>query len=393
MKILHVGIAYYPATAFGGPVRSLMNMCHGLTELGHSCDVCVTDCDGVRNIEVPLSEPVEREECTVRYFHSPRWLFYGYSPDMKKWLQASVANYDIVHISGIWNFPERYAAAACRKHNVPYIISPRGSADIRLVKERLALAKWLYVLAFDKRNLAAANAIHYTTPAEEERSILKKVNKSHFIVPNAVDMETIGEYDANQVSPAIRDLAKNRYILFLGRITWKKQVHVLVEAFETMARKHPELHLVVGGPDDEGLGRRAFEGVKDESLKHRIHFIGVVEGNDIKALYANAELFVLPSLSENFGHSVIEALSTKIPVVSSPYVDATVFKEVRNLCAMCEPTVDGLADKLAEVIDHYGQWKKLVERGPLVAQTLFDSAKTAADLSGNYEYAIRSKRA
>jgi glycosyltransferase involved in cell wall biosynthesis len=104
-------------------------------------------------------------------------------------------------------------------------------------------------------------------------------------------------------------------MLFLGRIHSKKGPDLLLRAFREVSRRFPDLHLVMAGPDEEGF--RAAAAPDD-----RVTWTGLLESPELRfgALHA-ADVFVLPSHSENFGLAVVEALARGLPVLISERVN------------------------------------------------------------------------
>ena len=106
------------------------------------------------------------------------------------------------------------------------------------------------------------------------------------------------------------------YILFLGRLHYKKGLDILATAFAAIAGKHPEIRLVVAG-HDEGA-RAAFESqVAAAGLQERVHLIGAVSGTEKLAALVDAACFCLPSRQEGFSIAILEAMACGRPVVIS----------------------------------------------------------------------------
>ncbi len=385
MNILQVVLAYYPATAYGGPVRSVRNLCAGLEKLGHKCTVCTTNSDGVRIIDVECGRPVPVDTSTVWYFNSPRLHYYGYSPEMEKWLYSNVGNFDIVHINGIWNFPQRYAAKAARRSSIPYVVSPRGSADSRLVKMYRPVLKWLYVNVLDRINLQGASSIHYTTRMEEKCSIMKSVCRSAFIVPNASEFVVSDGAERGMLPPGV---LSGEYILFTGRIAWKKQIDVIIKAFGRIAARYPGVKLVIAGPDDEGLADGLKKIARDEGIAGRVLFVGVLEGENLYTIYQNAKAFVSASLSENFGHTLVEAMVTGIPAIASENIDLTTLEAVKKICCVCQPNIGSVEKSLIAVLDNYGDWVERARNGVDVIKNLFSPLVVAEKVAEEYKRII-----
>lgn len=390
MNILFITIAYYPAIRFGGPINSIKNLCYGLTRIGNSCTVCATDSDGYQNIDVPLNQPVKREEATVYYFHSPCLIYYGLSPAMKNWLKYNIKNFDIVHINGIWNFPQQYAAYLCRKFNIPYIISPRGSADIRLVKKHLFILKFIYVYIYDIMNFKYASAFHYTTEKEKQYSILKKIKVPSFVVPNSVKLLDLPLFDTyDKIPQPISKIIDSKYILFVGRLNWKKQIDILIKAFSEIKRNHPDLNLVITGPDEGNFSIKLKALAEKLNVTTYVIFTGEVTGYLLYLLYRNSILFVTPSLAENFGHTVIEAITAGVPVVSSNNVDVTTFPEIKKVVKLCNPDVKNLKDAIEDVLNNIEYYKSKVEEAKENIKNMFAPEIIAKTMLKYYEKVLQ----
>ena len=107
------------------------------------------------------------------------------------------------------------------------------------------------------------------------------------------------------------------YVLFLSRINWKKGLDRLVKAWRLV----PDMNLIIAGNDEENYRVEIERLAQSEGVADRIRFIGPAHGHDKWLLYKNAQLFVLPSYSENFGIVVAEALGCGKPVLISNQVN------------------------------------------------------------------------
>jgi glycosyltransferase involved in cell wall biosynthesis len=130
----------------------------------------------------------------------------------------------------------------------------------------------------------------------------------------------------NQISADVKELAVEQpLVLFLGRISWKKGLERLLDAFALTDLQR----LAIVGPDDERLVPSLALRARELQIINRVRFLPrTVIGPDKEYLYRAASVFVLPSHSENFGNSVLEAMQRGVPVVITPEVG--VIDIVRN---------------------------------------------------------------
>ena len=136
-------------------------------------------------------------------------------------------------------------------------------------------------------------------------------------------------------------MRNKRLLLFLGRIHQKKGCDLLIEAFARVAARDPALHLVIAGPDQEGWIKNLMALAKARGVKDRITWTGMLTGDMKWGAFHAAEVFILPSHSENFGIVVSEALACGVPVLISDKVN--IWREiVQDGAGFAEPdTLDG----------------------------------------------------
>lgn len=152
-----------------------------------------------------------------------------------------------------------------------------------------------------------------------------------------------------------------RYVLALGTIEPRKDLPLLVRAFDLVADGEPDLHLVVAGPD--GWGADAFQRALAAS-RHgdRIHRLGYVDHAEKAALLSGASVFAYPSVYEGFGLPPLEAMTTGVPVVATAVGS---LPEVLGDGACFVPSNDeeALAASLASVLSDEAKRSALVDRG------------------------------
>jgi glycosyltransferase involved in cell wall biosynthesis len=116
-------------------------------------------------------------------------------------------------------------------------------------------------------------------------------------------------------------LRDKRLLLFLSRLHPKKGCDNLIAAFAEVARRDPELRLVMAGPDQVGWQRDLVARARELGVGERIAWTGMLTGDAKWGAYRAAEAFVLPSHQENFGIVVAEALACGVPVLISDKVN------------------------------------------------------------------------
>ena len=315
MRLLHVAATYLPAVRYGGTIVSVHGLCKALAARGHDVHVFTTSVDGAGDSAVVHDQPVEVEGVKVWYFKSPALRRIYRSPSLGAALEAQVGGFDVVHTHAIYLWPLWAAARAAARAGVPYVVSPRGMLERDLVANRNPLLKALWLAAIERNTLEHAAAIHVTSDREAvEAAAFGFRFRQVAEIPNGVEFN--GHADGN-IAPAVRDvIAGKPFVLFLGRLNWKKGIDRLLLALGLL----PNVRLVIAGNDEDNYRSVVDRQAQRLELTDRVTYFGAVNGADKAALFAKAQLMVVPSYSENFGNVAVEAIAAGLPVVCSSEV-------------------------------------------------------------------------
>lgn len=388
MKILHVVASYLPAVRYGGTIVSVHGLCKSLAARGHEVHVFTTSVDGPRDSDVVHGVPVAKDGVKVWYFRSQYLRRLYWSPPLGAALDAQVATFDVAHTHAIFLWPLWAAARAARRAGVPYVVSPRGMLEKGLVRRKSRFLKTAWIRTVERRNLECAAAIHVTSPREAAEAASFGFNLPRILtVPNGVEIER----DAGAVTPRIRQLIdEGPYVLFLGRLSWKKGLDRLVQA---IPHTSAELRFVIAGNDEEGLRATLQAEVDQLRVSHRVTFAGAVAGADKQALLSHARLTVLPSYSENFGNVVVEAMAAGCPVIVTPEVGIAPMVEQARAGWVVEGDPATLGRRIAELAGDERLRREMGECGRRAAVEHFTWDAVATRLESAYEDLIRRRRA
>lgn len=361
MRVLHVVPTYLPATRYGGPIVAVHGLCAALAARGHTVEVFTTSIDGPENSAVPHGVPVLRDGVKVWYFASHRMRRLAFAPSLVRTLRHEMVGADIVHLHSVFLWPTWAAARLARKSGVPYVISPRGMLVKQLIEKRHRLIKSAWISLIEKSTLERAAAIHVTSTVEAT-----ELGKFGWRLPR-VEMiaNGIGEVDdavAGHPAEDIKALAHAQpLILFFGRISWVKGLERLLRGLAHSRRGI----LAIVGTDYDRLAPRLAQLAQELNIGDRVRIIPrTVLGADKAFAFAAARAFVLPSYSESFGNSVLEAMQHGLPVIVTRDVGAA---EV-VLAAHGGLVVEGDAAALGAAID------RLIE-DPVSAQSMGEAGR------------------
>jgi glycosyltransferase involved in cell wall biosynthesis len=314
LRILHIVPTYYPAVRYGGPIRSVHGLAAALVRRGHEVHVYTTSVDGDKDLEVRSDCAVDMDGVSVSYFHVPMLRRLFWAPALERRLRESVGDFDIVHLHSVFLWPTWAAARAARRAGVPYVVTPHGMLIRDVIQRKSRWVKTAWINLIERSTLAHAAALHVTAELEgvEIRALRLPTPNGMTEVPNGVDWPTT--YLPLSQTPFAG--LPRPYALFLSRISWKKGLDRLITAWQSV----PDVPLVIAGNDDEGYRPELERLALSLGLAGRVVFTGPVSDQHKWALYEQAELFLLPSLSENFGIVVAEAMAMGCPVLVTPDV-------------------------------------------------------------------------
>jgi glycosyltransferase involved in cell wall biosynthesis len=384
MRILHVVPTYIPAYRYGGPIYSVHGLCKALVHLGHEVSVFTTNVDGDNDSDVPLGQSIDIDGVKVSYFPSKQLRRIYWSPSMKKALDQHIPNVDILHLHSIFLWPTWVAARAARRMGKPYILAPRGMLVQDLIKRKSRFAKSLWISLIERRNLEQAAAIHFTT--ENERKEVQKFGfklPPVFIVPNGVDVEELRR-QPRHVSPLMESIIHKPYLLFLGRINWKKGLDRLIPALAHL----PDIPLVIAGNDEENYRPTIEALAASHDVSDRITFTGPVYGDDKTVLLQNASVLVLPSYSENFGNVVLEAMAVGCPVVVTPEVGLSDIVQKTGAGLVVNGAPEILGKRLQYMTSNPQELKKMGERGRQAVEKHFTWSIVGTQMVERYKDTI-----
>jgi glycosyltransferase involved in cell wall biosynthesis len=301
LRILFAAPAWAPSRAFGGPVVAAAELVRRLVARGHDVDVVTTTIVDLEHRPAARSSVAVVDGATVRYVATPlRYRWMGITPTLPLAL-SRLPRPNVAHVFGFRDPVTTAAAAWCGIKRVPYVFEPLGMFQPRLRK--VALKRTLDATLY--RGVARGAAAVVVASSRERDDVV-----ACGVAPEKVHVRGNG-FPAPGTAVETRDDLRERLripagaplILYVGRRAAGKGIEHLVDA----AREIPEAHVVIAGPDDR-------HGIQVDG--ERVHTLPMTE-EPPRALYPQADVFVLASAGESFGMVAAEAAAAGTPVVVS----------------------------------------------------------------------------
>lgn len=306
IKVIHV-IAGLDI-AHGGPSYSVPRLCTALADAGvETTLLSVAGMDGRANSDHRENGYFDRR---FQWNHAnvPILGSLRRSSTLSQALRNTAPRVDVVHNHGLWLLPNIYSGREAARAGLPLIISPRGMLSPTALRFS-AFRKRAFWQSLQGAVVRRAACLHATSEQEYKEIRAFGLDNPVAIIPNGIDIPDLRD-------EATRPDTTDRVVLSLGRIHPIKGLDRLLRAWVMVEAQHPAWRLRIAGPVEGGHDTelRALASALGIS---RVSIEGPIYGSGKDAAYRKADLFVLPTLNENFGITVAEALAAGTPVLST----------------------------------------------------------------------------
>jgi glycosyltransferase involved in cell wall biosynthesis len=379
MRILHTIAGLHESS--GGPSETTSALCEELATHGLSVGIVTQrsrEIGGVYRVPNPALVTTRFVES---FYLAP--LRVAYSPRLLAIIRHACEDQriELLHDHGIWLPINHAATRVAREKGIPLVVSPRGMLEpwalaYRAWKKRVA---WT---VYEKRNLSSARAF-CATSSEEARSIRDcGLRQPVAVVPNGVKLPELKERHVERTGL--------RTALFLSRIHPVKGLLLLVEAWRRVQPQ--DWRVIVAGPDEGGHRKAVEEAIRAAGLEVSFEFVGPVRDDAKAALLQQAGVLILPTMSENFGVVVAEALAHGVPVITTTGAPWSGLLE--HACGWwVRPKVEDLASAIREAIAlSETEREAMGARGRLWMERDFSWPSVARRMLSFYEWIVNGGR-
>ena len=306
---------------------------------------------------------------------------FGFSPELVRSIRDS--GIDSLHTHGLWQYPSIAGSVACRRGNLPSVVTPHGMLDPWALgnsrwKKRLAM--WL----FEGAHLRQASCLHALSESEAFSIRAAGLQNPICVIPN-------GQYLPPDVSPAdhpeCNDLAPGkRVLLFLGRLSPQKGLPNLLRAWASCQTAQAEARnwvLVLVGGEERGHGPLLRRMVSELGIAESVFFPGPLFNSKKDRALRRADAFVLPSNMEGLPLAVLEAWAYRLPVLMTPQCNlpegfevgaalkaetavASLTEGLRTLFSMSDADRHAMGARARRLVEQRFSWARAAEQMVLV---------------------------
>jgi glycosyltransferase involved in cell wall biosynthesis len=357
LRILHLVASI--GLQSGGSGQVAVGFMHEQHLLGHCPGIWTID---PRSITADLAQKDRMNLSELNTFHAWWPSRVGYSPSMEQAAMAAKGKcYDVLHQHSIWLAISRVTNRWRTAFSRPTVVAPHGTLEEYTIKIS-RLKKKLALIAYEMANLRNAACLHATSSHEAMSFRRFGLKNPIAVIPNGVPEESLrNKGDSARFRAKFSIPSKSRLLFFLSRLHPQKGLPLLFEAIAQLLPSLSEWFLIIAGFEDKpGYQQELKRLAVKLGIVEKIIFVGPLFGQDKQDASAAADLFVLPTHSENFGIVIAEALAAGVPVLTTR---GTPWEELQtHKCGWwVDVSVEAIRDALLDVIHRPRQ--ELAEMG------------------------------
>lgn len=288
---------------------------------------------------------------------------------------------DIVHVNCCWMPQSAFTQKWAQKLGYKVILSPHGMLEPWIISRHYWTKKVPALLLYQRAAIKNADCLHATAESEKDNLLKLGYNNKIAIVANGIDVDNITMKS---------NWERKKKILFLSRVHVKKGIEFLLEAVAILKEQLTDYTINIAGEGDTDYITSLKNKAKELDIEKLVNFCGGVYGENKWKLFREADVFVLPTYSENFGIVVGEALACGTPVITTK---GTPWEELNTEhCGWwtevgTEATKKALSSFLALSVD---KLKEMGCNGRRLIENKYSTKKIAQDMYSLYNKILRN---
>lgn len=337
-----------------------------------------------------LSNPLLKQniDLTISTLLTKNPLDFSKKVDLKYFEKSNIKNnfaFDLFHINGLWKLFIHKMILLAKRNKTPYIVSPHGMLEDWSLSQG-KLKKKIALLLYQNKDLSNAACIHVTSHSEMENVRKLGFNNPVAIIPNGINIANFPETRPEKNN-------KIKTLLFLSRIHPKKGIEFLIEAWDKLDHpKKKSWRIEIIGNGSEKYIYELRQKILLKKLSENIKILPPIFEIDKKVdIFRKADVFVLPTFSENFGIVIAESLASYTPVITTKGAPWKDLKD--NNCGWwIDIGVDPLTKVLFEVLDSEKEVLiQMGENGRKLIEEKYSIDMVAKNTSKMYNWVVNKK--
>lgn len=305
MKIIH----FVPSIdRTSGGVGSYMQLL--AKELGKLCELYIVTANTEHQLKIENAE-IRYIPCNISQYGSMKKEWNRILDEIKP---------DLVHVNCCWMPCCALVQKWSQRKGHKVILTPHGMLEPWIMKRNYWTKKIPALLLYQKAAIKKADCIHATAESEKQNILKLGYNKKIEVIANGIDVENIKIKD---------NWRRNKNILFLSRIHVKKGIEFLLEAVSSLKSQLEGYTITIAGEGDPTYVSSLKSRTIELGIEKMVTFCGGIYGEKKWELYRKADIFVLPTYSENFGIVIAESLACGTPVITTkgtPWEELNIYK-------------------------------------------------------------------
>ncbi len=384
IKTLH--IVYRLDTRLGGAVHATLGVCKYLATAGEAVEVAGSF-EPDDHLDYLESEyPEFRTHRFLRSFPKR----YANSADFAKWFPTVLSNFDLIELHTVFSAFIWRASQICRQANKPYFVRPHGSLDPFDLRKH-SLLKAFVGPVFVRPMLAGAKAAVLTAELEAQRLVTYGAQIRRVVMPLPVSLP-----NSSGNGPAFRKRlgisANERVLLFMSRLDYKKGLQFLIPALGKLHREHPTVRFILAGTGDAAYTNRVQAWIDEHQIRNVTHQVGFIAGQDKLDAMAAADVFALPSLNENFGIVLVEAMHAGLPLLISNEIYISREIEAAGAGLVCQPEAESVLAGLRRLFSDEVDLRRMGDQGKALVAARYRPESSTELLLNTYAQTLNKPR-
>jgi glycosyltransferase involved in cell wall biosynthesis len=263
-----------------------------------------------------------REESASGVVSFPAFGKWCFSPHLYAAAAHVASRADFITMHSLFSYPVLTGYLLARRYARPYGLWPHGV--LAPVQRKISSSKKaLYSALLARRILESASVLFFSASGERDEARELGLNVPSVVIPHGIDVSQFADLPA-------RGAFRKRYlsghtgpvVLYLGRLNAKKGLDLLIEAMARVVREIPDVKLVIaGGGHPPAFANEVRRWLGAGGIAGAAILTGVLDEPDKLTAFADCDVFVLPSIAENFGFSMFEAMACRRAIVCSETVN------------------------------------------------------------------------